>query len=31
MEEHKLGVFENRVLMDVFEPKREEAIGGWRK
>jgi hypothetical protein len=30
-EEHKLRVFENRVLRKIFEPKRDEVIGGWRK
>jgi hypothetical protein len=24
-------VFENRVLKRIFEPKREEVAGGWRK
>jgi len=24
-------VFENRVLRRIFEPKREEVVGGWRK
>jgi hypothetical protein len=24
-------VFENRVLGSVFEPERDELIGGWRK
>jgi hypothetical protein len=24
-------VFENRVLMRIFEPKRDEVTGGWRK
>jgi hypothetical protein len=24
-------VFENRVLRGIFEPKRDEAMGGWRK
>jgi hypothetical protein len=23
-------VFENTVLMEIFEPKREEVAGGWR-
>jgi hypothetical protein len=27
-EEHRLRVFENRVLR---KPKRDEVIGGWRK
>jgi hypothetical protein len=30
-EEHRLRVFENRVLRRIFEPKRDEVIGGWRK
>jgi hypothetical protein len=30
-EEHRLRVFENRVLMRIFGPKREEVTGGWRK
>jgi hypothetical protein len=30
MEEHRLKVFENRVLRRIFEPKREEVKGGWR-
>jgi hypothetical protein len=29
-EEHRLGVFENRVLRRIFGPKRDEVIG-WRK
>jgi hypothetical protein len=29
-EEHKLGVFENKVLRRIFGPKREED-GSWRK
>jgi hypothetical protein len=24
-------VFEERVLKDIFRPKREEVTGGWRK
>jgi hypothetical protein len=31
MEEHRLRVFENRVLRKIFGPKRDEVIGGWRK
>jgi hypothetical protein len=31
MEEHRLRVFENRVLRRIFGPKREEVTGGWRK
>jgi hypothetical protein len=30
-EECKLRVYENRVLMRILEPKRNEIIGGWRK
>jgi hypothetical protein len=30
-EEHKLRVFENRVLRRIFEPKRDEVTGEWRK
>jgi hypothetical protein len=30
-EEHKLRVFENRVLSRIFGPKRDEVTGGWRK
>jgi hypothetical protein len=26
-----LKVFENRVLRRIFEPKKDEVIGGWRK
>jgi hypothetical protein len=29
-EEHRLRVFENRVLR-IFGPKREEVAGGWRR
>jgi hypothetical protein len=29
--EHKLRVFENRVLRRIFEPKRNGVKGGWRK
>jgi hypothetical protein len=31
MEEHRLRVFENRVLRRVFGPKRVKATGEWRK
>jgi hypothetical protein len=31
MEEHRLRVFENRVLRRMFGPKRDEVIGCWRK
>jgi len=30
-EEHRLGVFENRVLRRIFGPKRDELPGEWRK
>jgi hypothetical protein len=30
-EEHRLRVFENRVLKIIFGPKRDEVTGGWRK
>jgi hypothetical protein len=30
-EEHRLGVFENRVLRGIFGPKRDEVTGEWRK
>jgi hypothetical protein len=30
-EEHRLRVFENRVLRRIFGPKRDEVAGGWRK
>jgi hypothetical protein len=30
-EEHRLGVFENRVLKRIFGPKRDEVTGRWRK
>jgi len=29
MEEHRLRVFENRVLRKVFGPKRDEVTGEW--
>jgi hypothetical protein len=29
--EHKLRVFENRVLRRIFGPKRDGVTGGWRK
>jgi hypothetical protein len=31
MEEHRLRVFENRVLRRIFGPKRDEMTGEWRK
>jgi hypothetical protein len=30
-EEHRLRVFENRVLRRIFGPKRNELTGGWKK
>jgi len=30
-EEPKLRVFENRVLREIFRPKRKEVTGEWRK
>jgi hypothetical protein len=30
-EEHRLKVFENRVLRRIFGPKRDEVTGSWRK
>jgi len=30
-EEHRLRVFENRVLRRIFEPMRDEVIGEWRQ
>jgi hypothetical protein len=30
MEEHRLRVFENRVLRRIFGPERDEVTGGWR-
>jgi hypothetical protein len=29
--EHRLGVFENRLLRRIFGPKRDEVTGEWRK
>jgi hypothetical protein len=29
--EHRLMVFEYRVLKGIFGPKRDEVTGGWRK
>jgi hypothetical protein len=29
--EHRLRVFENRVLRRIFGPKRDEVTGQWRK
>jgi hypothetical protein len=30
-EEHRLRVFDNRVLRRIFGPKRDEMTGEWRK
>jgi hypothetical protein len=30
-EDHRLGVFENRVLWRIFGPKRDEVTAEWRK
>jgi hypothetical protein len=30
-EEHRLRVFENRMLGRIFGPKGDEVMGGWRK
>jgi hypothetical protein len=30
-EEHRLRVFENKVLRRIFGPNRDEVTGGWRK
>jgi hypothetical protein len=30
-QEHRLRVFENRVLRKIFGPKRDEVTGEWRK
>jgi hypothetical protein len=30
-EEHRLRVFENRVLRRIFGPKRDEVTGGWKQ
>ena len=30
-EERQLSVFENRVLREMVEPKREKVIGEWRR
>jgi hypothetical protein len=30
-EEHRVRVFENRVLRRIFGSKRDEVTGGWRK
>jgi hypothetical protein len=30
-EEHRMRVFENRVLRRIFRPKRDDVMGEWRK
>jgi hypothetical protein len=30
-QEHRLRMFDNRVLRRIFGPKRDEVTGGWRK
>jgi hypothetical protein len=30
-EEHRIGVFENKVLRTIFGPKTDEVTGDWRK
>jgi hypothetical protein len=30
-EEHRLRVFESRMLRRIFVPKRDEVTGGWRE
>jgi hypothetical protein len=30
-EEHRRGMFEDRLLRRIFEPKRDEVTGEWRK
>jgi hypothetical protein len=30
-EEHRLRLFENRMLRRIFGPKRDKVAGGWRK
>jgi hypothetical protein len=30
-EEHRLRVFENRVLSEIFGPERDEVMGEWKK
>jgi hypothetical protein len=30
-EEHRLRMFENKMLRRIYGPKRDEVTGGWRK
>jgi hypothetical protein len=30
-EDHRVRVFDNRVLRGIFGPKREEVAGGWNR
>jgi hypothetical protein len=30
-EEHKMRVYENRMLRRIFGPKEDEVTGGWKK
>jgi hypothetical protein len=30
-EEHRMRVFENKILRSIFRPKRDEVTGAWRK
>jgi hypothetical protein len=30
-EEHRVRMFENRLLRRIFAPKKDEMTGGWRK
>jgi hypothetical protein len=30
-DEHRLGVFENRMLKKIFESKRDKVTGKWRR
>jgi hypothetical protein len=30
-EDHRLKVFENRMLRRIFGPEREEVVGDWRR
>jgi len=30
-EEYRLGMYKNKVLRRIFEPKRDEVTGKWRK